>query len=163
MSRMWRPTDRAEYVLGRVLVMGVLLLVVMSASAFAAGYSTRMGRGHDTAGATATALEPDRGAAPTAARPGETTPAGPVLGSGSAAGVGVGIWVDERGRPVPQPPGADRALLRAATDAATVLIAGGALLGGLWWAARRAITSRNLRRWEREWRRVGPEWSRGAR
>ena len=82
--------------------------------------------------------------------------------SGSMAGVGMGIWVDERGRAVPQPPGADRALVRATTDAGTVLIAGGVLIGGLWWAARRAINRRDLRRWERDWKRVGPLWSRGA-
>lgn len=143
MTMMRRPTARAERVLSRVLAMGMLLVVVVAASAFAAGYSARMERTQPTP-AVLTA-----------------TVRCPAVVSDSMPGVGTGVWMDECGRPVPPPPGGGQALVRAATDAGTVLIAGGVLLAGLGYVARRTITRRNLRRWEREWRRVGPEWSRG--
>lgn len=151
MAEMRRTADRAEHVLSRVLAMGMLLLVVVAASAFATGYSAQMGRANHTSVAT------------TASRPGDGTQGDPVVFSGSMPGVGMGIWVDERGRPVPPPPGGGQALVRAAQDAGTVLVAGGALLAGLWYVGRRLIARRNLRRWELEWQRVGPEWSRGKR
>jgi hypothetical protein len=164
MSKMPRPTDRAEYVLSRALGMGVLLVVVLAASAFAASHSARMERTHHSSVATASAgLEPDTGRTPGAPKHDQGGPGDPAMVGGSMAGVGAGIWVDGRGRAVPPPPGADEALVRAAIDAGTLLIAGGALLAGLRYLTRRAITRRNLRQWELEWQRIGREWSSGRR
>jgi hypothetical protein len=84
-------------------------------------------------------------------------------GSGSPAGVGVGIWLDQDGRPVSPPPGSGRAVLAGAMSAGQVLIVGGAVLSLLRVGTRRVITARNLKRWEREWARVGPDWDRGTR
>jgi hypothetical protein len=158
MKGMRRPTDHAEFVLNRVLAVGVLLLIAVAATPFAAGYAARIERTqHAPTSQTAIGLRPVGEQPPTTARREESARGGPVVVS---AGVGSGIWVDERGRPAPPPRGGGAALIGAATDAGAILIAGGALLAGLWYLSRRVITRRNLRRWELEWGRVGPEWSR---
>jgi hypothetical protein len=165
-----RPTDRVEDVLAWTLTAGVLLLLVCAGLVGAAGYRAEMAHSHDVVtGGAATAARPasainrsTAGVVRAVPAPGEHRE-WPLVGGGSMAGVGVGIWVDGNGRAAPPPPGSGRALMAGAASSAAVVAVGGTLLYGFWWVVRRAFSARNLRQWEREWEQLGPRWSRGPR
>ncbi|MFF3489913.1 hypothetical protein ACFYWS_01070 [Streptomyces sp. NPDC002795] len=70
------------------------------------------------------------------------------------------VWLDRQGRVATQPWGSEAIWARALTAAflVTVTTATLALLARC--LLRRALDHRRIAAWERDWRRVGPEWSR---
>jgi hypothetical protein len=77
-----------------------------------------------------------------------------------AAGRQVSIWVDGTGRPA-RPPATPAQAAQAGVVAAVVMVLLGLIvLSGGWMGVRALVARSNDRRWEREWARVGPRWSR---
>jgi hypothetical protein len=72
----------------------------------------------------------------------------------------VTIWVDGTGRPSRPPTTPAQAVQAGVVTAVTMLLLGLAALGGGWAGVRALVARSNDRRWEREWARVGPRWSR---
>jgi hypothetical protein len=83
--------------------------------------------------------------------------------SGTPAGTEVTMWVDRDGRIGPSPTGAAEALVSGVLAGFVTVLVGGMVLGCAWVAVRRVTGVRNARRWEREWARVGPDWTRHLR
>jgi hypothetical protein len=173
-----RPIDRIEAMVGWAVTAVTMILLVLAALAGTATYVAEAGHDQSAVAArtSSTAARPGSGSSGSDQRgsdqrvsdqpthPSVTPRTGLVLtGSGSPAGLGVGIWLDQYGRTVAPPRDSGRAVLAGATSAGQVLIVGGAVLLLLRGAARRAITAANLRNWEREWARVGPDWDRRIR
>jgi hypothetical protein len=80
--------------------------------------------------------------------------------SGSALdGQPVPIWLDRTGRPVPAPTSAADALVQGITVGGLLLALGAVVIGLGWMAVRRAIERLVAASWEREWARVGPQWT----
>ena len=79
--------------------------------------------------------------------------------SDSRAGDQVSIWLDRDGD-LSSPPGSP---LSAALDGLVIGIVmlglGCSLIAAVWIGLRRIIFQHNTRAWEREWARVGPEWT----
>ena len=79
--------------------------------------------------------------------------------SHSRAGDQVSIWLDRNGD-LTSPPGSS---LRAALDGMVigilVLGLGCSPIAAAWIGLRRIIFNHNTRAWEREWARIGPEWT----
>ena len=79
--------------------------------------------------------------------------------SDSRAGDQVSIWLDRDGD-LTSPPGSS---LSAALDGLMIGIAvlglGCCLIAAAWIGLRRIIFNHNTRAWEREWARIGPEWT----
>ena len=79
--------------------------------------------------------------------------------SDSRAGDKVSIWLDRDGD-LTSPPGSS---LSAALDGLMIGIAvlglGCSLIAAAWIGLRRIIFNHNTRAWEREWARIGPEWT----
>jgi hypothetical protein len=82
----------------------------------------------------------------------------PVSGS-TANGQPVSIWLDRTGRPVPAPASAADALVQGITVGGLLLALGAVVVGLGWLAAQRGIGRLNAGFWEREWARVGPQWT----
>jgi hypothetical protein len=80
---------------------------------------------------------------------------------GQDAGSTVAIWIDRSGAAVPSPISDALALGMAAITAGIVILGGMIVLAVLWQVLRRAMLAYNCAAWEREWREVGPTWSRG--
>ncbi len=80
---------------------------------------------------------------------------------GLRAGSSVAIWTDASGAQVPAPGSAADALFTGVVAGAVTLGVGFAVLVGLWVLVRRLTMAANCSRWEREWREVGPAWTRG--
>ncbi|MBW0118579.1 Rv1733c family protein [Pseudonocardia abyssalis] len=79
--------------------------------------------------------------------------------AGAPAGSPVTVWVDRDGRTVAPPADEAGAMAVGGIVAGGLLLIGGLVLGSCW-AGVRLVTGRvNAARWEREWARVGPEWS----
>jgi hypothetical protein len=70
----------------------------------------------------------------------------------------VPVWLRPDGSAAGTDPGGHPVLAGIVTAAALVL-GGGTVLAAGWLLLRLLTDSRNSRRWEREWARVGPEWS----
>ncbi|MGY0489656.1 Rv1733c family protein [Streptomyces sp. WG-D5] len=70
------------------------------------------------------------------------------------------VWLDARGRVTTAPWGSDAVWARALTTAFLVTATTATLALLTRCALRRALDRRRLAAWEREWNRVGPEWSR---
>ena len=79
--------------------------------------------------------------------------------SDSRAGDQVSIWLDRDGD-LTSPPGSP---LSAALDGLVIGIVvlghGCSLNAAVWIGLRRIIFNHNTRAWEREWARIGPEWT----
>jgi hypothetical protein len=79
--------------------------------------------------------------------------------SATRAGDQVSIWLDRDGE-LTSPPGSS---LSAALDGLAIGIVvlglGCSLIAAVWIGLRRIIFNHNTRGWEREWARVGPEWT----
>jgi hypothetical protein len=75
------------------------------------------------------------------------------------AGQQVSIWVDGAGQPVAEPPPAVEAALGAVGLAVCALAGGWLVLFAGWQGVRRFTTTLNDRAWDREWARIGPEWT----
>ncbi|MET8473498.1 hypothetical protein ABZY90_22615 [Streptomyces sp. NPDC006422] len=70
------------------------------------------------------------------------------------------VWLDQRGRVTTEPWGSEAIWARALTAAFLVTATTATLALLTRFALRRVLDRRRLADWEREWRRVGPEWSR---
>jgi hypothetical protein len=84
----------------------------------------------------------------------------PVPGVWGRPGDRVDVWIDATGAPTRPPATASEAVQAAGVTAGAVLTAGLVLLSAAWLGLRAVTTRCNDARWEREWARVGPLWSR---
>ena len=75
------------------------------------------------------------------------------------AGQQVPIWLDAAGDPLDWPADGCTALIVGLTSAFVVALVGGSVLSTAWAGVRHGIGVLNDRQWEREWSRVGPEWT----
>jgi hypothetical protein len=172
-----RGTDRIEDIAAWLLtVMGIVVLIVAGVFGIedhARGMERVRSDLAERVEATAVVLAdpPDRIVEPASAAPFGSVPArwtdpagvqheGTIMArSDSRAGTEVHIWLDRKGELARPPLGELSALLNALILAATVLALGGCAIVALWKALRRITTAHNVRAWEREWARVGPEWT----
>jgi hypothetical protein len=175
-----RRTDRVEDAAAWLLTAAGLVLVVVAGMLGAATYAERAEQIRHQAAripATAVLLEPAplltghytgvRPVVPVAAQwsaPDGSPRSGSVPAiSGSTAGVEVLIWIDRDGHSVAPPSTPLDAVTAGLGSAVALLVLGEAALVAGWAALRRVIMARNLRRWEREWTRIGPDWGRSVR
>jgi hypothetical protein len=86
------------------------------------------------------------------------TSTAPLTGS-TAVGSPVTIWLDRSGQLVPPPATATDAVMLAITVGGLVLLGGAVLVGAGWVLLRRLVGRLNAGFWEREWARVGPQWT----
>jgi hypothetical protein len=77
----------------------------------------------------------------------------------SRAGDQVSIWLDRDGDLTSPPGSALSVALDGLVIGIVVLGLGCSLIAAVWMGLRRIIFNRNARAWEREWARVGPEWT----
>lgn len=85
---------------------------------------------------------------------------GEIRAEGSArAGTQVDVWVGPDGEATTRSLGRENAATAGIVTAAGLMLAGGAVLAGGWYGVRCLTAACNARRWEREWARVGPDWS----
>lgn len=70
------------------------------------------------------------------------------------------VWLDQRGRVTTEPWGSEAIWARALTAAFLVTATTATLALLSRYALRRVLDRRRIAAWEREWSRVGPEWSR---
>lgn len=82
---------------------------------------------------------------------------------GVPASASVPIWMDRSGAAVAAPTGPFEAAVLGTAGGLGALAVQWSLLALLWVGARRVVDGRNAARWEREWQRVGPQWSRHLR
>jgi hypothetical protein len=75
------------------------------------------------------------------------------------AGTEVDVWLDPDGKVSPIGFGRDGAATLGILSAVMLLLGGSVVLGLVWHGARRVTGAFNARRWEREWARVGPDWT----
>ena len=80
---------------------------------------------------------------------------------GLQAGSTVAIWTDASGAKVAAPSSAVDALFVGVIAGVVTLGVGLAVVAGLWMLVLRLTMAANCARWEREWREVGPAWTRG--
>lgn len=176
-----RPTDVIEDVVAWILTSAgsFLLVVTIFVGLVAHGDAVERGR-LERATRTpveavlvtdAPVIEGGKGSAPGVVRvdahwaaPDGTAHTGRVpAAAGAPAGSVVTVWIDGDGRVTTPPVDEAGAVVIGGVTAGGLLVAGGALLA-LCWTAVRFVTGRcNARRWEREWARVEPEWSRNRR
>jgi hypothetical protein len=172
-----RGTDRLEDAAAWLVVAAGLLVVLLAGSIglgvhAAATERVRLTEARLTE-VIATALQdaptgaaaPDTVAPPVLVEASWTGPDG-VTRTGAAlmpaltkTGQQVRIWVDREGAPVDEPTGPIGPAVAALTSALVVLLVGGLVLTTAWVGVRCGIGALNDRRWEREWARVGPEWT----
>jgi hypothetical protein len=177
-----RPTDRVEDLAAWVLTTLALLTTVLAVFTASRLYFAQLQRveveTRERTQVQAVLLEPARGAfqadhrgqgvrplpvtvavrfvAPDGAeRRADAKVVGPL-----PAGVTVPIWLDRSGAVTDAPADHIDAVMEAVTGGGTVLVAGGAVLGGLWWALHSWLLRLNTARWGREWAQVEPQWSR---
>lgn len=176
-----RPTDVVEDVAAWVLACTALLLLVVAVLTGLVVHAGALERGRlesaTRAPAEAVLIEDApaaggeqgmvRGPVPVAARWLDThggSHTGTVTaGAGARAGAAVPVWLDRDGRVVRRPVGDVAAAVAGGLAAVGLLVGGGAVLGACWAGVRRVVGRANSARWEREWERVGPEWSRSVR
>jgi len=85
---------------------------------------------------------------------------GPIdVGTGLAAGDTIAIWLDSSGAVTDPPPATVDVAAQAIGIAAGGWLAVGAVLGALFWLARRHWDRARWARWDDEWLRVEPRWS----
>jgi hypothetical protein len=70
------------------------------------------------------------------------------------------IWIDATGALSRPPTTAGQAVQAAAVTFMAVALAGLALLAAAWAGSQALVDRCNAARWERDWARVGPKWSR---
>jgi hypothetical protein len=75
------------------------------------------------------------------------------------AGTEVDVWLRADGKVSTRPLDRGHAVTAGVVAAVVVVLGGGGVLGAVWWGVRCLTAVCNARRWEREWARVGPEWS----
>jgi hypothetical protein len=162
-----RGTDRLEDAVAWLLIAAGLLAVVLIGSLTAAVHRAGMERAavetterHQVPAAlvasaglykTQVGPLPVARSAPVPVMPGQPR---------TAAGRPVMVWVDAHGqptRPPTTPAGAVQAAVAVAVGLSVVALLA---LAGIWTGVRTVTARLNDARWEREWARVGPRWSR---
>jgi hypothetical protein len=174
-SRIGRWTDRVED-LAAWMLLAAGLMVVMFGAVLGIGIHDRLiqqGRAEalDRTPATATLLETAPAIASARSPVGlratwqdrfGMTHSGLVTAlPGQEAGSTVAIWIDRSGAVAPSPISEGDALGVGAITAGIVILGGTTVLVACWEVLRRAVLAYNCAAWEREWREVGPTWSRG--
>jgi len=79
---------------------------------------------------------------------------------GRHAGDRILIWIDQRGNRVDRPTASGILIADAVGYGVLVLTVGWVLLGLLWWTVCGVLDRINAARWDRDWARTGPGWSR---
>jgi hypothetical protein len=69
------------------------------------------------------------------------------------------VWLDADGEVSVRSLRPGSAVVAGIVTAAGLLLGGVAVLLALWFGVRSLTDACNARRWEREWERVGPDWS----
>ncbi|BCY06948.1 hypothetical protein [Actinoplanes sp. L3-i22] len=109
-----------------------------------------------------------RTASPQAARATWTAPDGSAhsgivqIGTDARAGARVAVWVDDSGS-LHGPPGRHSPASQGILVAVATVLGLGAVLTGLHRIVREVLDRQRDRAWAREWREVGPRWSRDPR
>ncbi|MEU6144512.1 hypothetical protein ABZ848_29690 [Streptomyces sp. NPDC047081] len=80
--------------------------------------------------------------------------------AGSKAGSATRVWLDAKGRLVPEPASADEAELEGSVLGTAAAVSAGVsvILVGCWAYAR--LERRRLDQWDTEWALIGPQWGR---
>jgi len=76
------------------------------------------------------------------------------------AGDQMSIWIDHDGNRVDPPATPGSMIADAVADGIAVLAGGWVLLGLLWWSVCHVLSRINTARWDLDWARTGPGWSR---
>jgi hypothetical protein len=79
---------------------------------------------------------------------------------GTAAGAVVPVWTDTNGTAVAAPADPAEIALVAVMSGFGLLTSGACALAVLWAAVHRVTSAVNAACWEREWKHVGPQWTR---
>jgi hypothetical protein len=179
-SPLRRSTDRVEAAVTAVTAV-LALLSVLLASAIAMGSYHRAQTEAATKAAQQTSVtailltdaavplaeSPKQGIAPEATAlarwqvpNGQQRTAPLRVGANRHAGDRISIWIDQTGNRVdpPEPPGF--MLADAVAYGVSALVGGWVLLASLWWAACRVLDRINAARWDLDWARTGPGWTR---
>jgi len=172
-----RGTDRIEDAAAWLLTVAGMVVLIVSGVLGVGAYSQGMERVRadqaERTPATAVVLTDakDRIVEPGSAAPFMRIPArwtdaagaqheGEVLArADSRAGTQVQIWLDGEGELARPPLTELGAVLNGLVLAGVVLSVGGCVIVALWKGLRRMTGAHNMRAWEREWDRVGPEWT----
>lgn len=85
---------------------------------------------------------------------------GVIVRRAAVAGEHVDVWVDRSGAIAAPPTRPENVVVTAILAVVGVLVAGGTVLLACWYTVRILIGGWNARRWEQEWARVEPVWSR---
>jgi hypothetical protein len=168
-----RATDRVEDAVAWLLAAAALVLLVIAGSvgiavharqveARSAGWQTQAVLLEDAE--VISAAEPDprlpvRVQARWSDRSGTEHTGGIKVDPAARAGTAVRVWLDAEGRVNAAPLGGGYAVATGIIIAAMVLVLGGGVLAAAWYGVRCVTAACNAPRWEREWERVGPDWS----
>lgn len=165
-----RPTDQLLTLVGWVVIALAVLTVVCAGVTAVSAYRAGLERIERDAAArtTVAGVLLDDAARGGPARPVRVSYAdqqgraqvGQVWATGRlTAGTPVRIEVDGNGRVGVARPTHGEAVVSAARVGIGTTLVGAFVLVLTWWGARRSVTARNHRAWEREWRLVEPRWS----
>lgn len=171
-----RPTDLVEDAAAWVVLAAVLLLAVVALAVGIGTYDRIAERARVEAGertkVTATLLaaapavtvqtryRPSIGVEAQWTGPDGASRTGRVPVAGAAdAGDEVPVWVDRDGALAKPSTTGFEAVSTGIVSGLGVLLFGAAPLGLAWRLVLRATEAANSRRWEREWAKVGPDWS----
>jgi hypothetical protein len=77
----------------------------------------------------------------------------------ATAGSQVDVWVDADGTATTALSRRGAAVVAGIATGAVVVLGGSMMLAAAWRGVRRVTGARNVRQWEREWERVGPDWT----
>jgi hypothetical protein len=168
-----RPTDRIEDLVAWLLVAAGLLALVFAGSVATAVYrdgvarsATEVVQRHEVVAELVARPVPMAGRSRigtvrwTAANGTVRTGRVPVTAVRPGTDGTLRIWVDAAGALSHPPTTPGQAVQAAAVTAVAVALVGLALLAGVWAGVRVLVDRSNAARWEREWARVGPRWSR---
>jgi hypothetical protein len=167
-----RATDRVEDVVAWILTAAALVLLVVAGLTGLAVYGRHVESARTMTHARAVLLEeakvavgeagarlPDQVEARWIDRGGVEHRGEILVRESAAVGAEVDVWLRPNGTVTTTRLGREYAVLAGIVSAAGLLFSWGAVLGAAWYGVRCLTAARNARRWEREWARVGPDWS----
>jgi hypothetical protein len=82
------------------------------------------------------------------------------VGADRHAGDRVTIWIDQHGNRADPPQTPGFVIANAAVPGVDVVVGGWVALGALWWIVCRVLSRINATRWDMQWARIEPGWSR---